>query len=60
MPSATSAMRALGDFHKAIEYHDEALALSREIGDRQGEGNHLGGLGIAYAAGRLPQGDRVP
>jgi tetratricopeptide (TPR) repeat protein len=33
---------------EAIEYHQQALAISRQIGDRRGEGNHLGNLGLAY------------
>ena len=41
------AYDSLGDFHKAIEHHDQALALSREV-DRRGEGRALGGLGNAY------------
>ncbi len=28
---------------------EQALAISREIGDRRGEGDHLGNLGLAYA-----------
>ena len=43
-----NAYHSLGDFHKAIEYHDQALALSREIGDRQGEGSTLCNLGAPY------------
>ena len=38
----------LSDNKKAIDYYEQALVISREIGDRQGEGNHLGNLGIAY------------
>jgi len=40
----------LGDARKAIEYHEQALVIDREIGDRRGEGNALGNLGLAYAA----------
>jgi len=36
--------------HKAIGYYERQLAIAREIEDRQGEGNALGNLGIAYAA----------
>ena len=35
---------------RAIEYYEQALLISREIGDRRGEGHWLGNLGIAYAA----------
>jgi tetratricopeptide (TPR) repeat protein len=38
----------LGFVKKAIEYHEQALKISREIGDRRGEGNRLGNLGSAY------------
>ncbi|MBW4493294.1 MAG: tetratricopeptide repeat protein [Oscillatoria princeps RMCB-10] len=41
---------SLGDFEKAIEYHEVHLAISREIKDRQGESNSLGNLGIAYSS----------
>jgi tetratricopeptide (TPR) repeat protein len=34
---------------KAIEYHEQALIISREIGDRRGEGADLGNLGLAYS-----------
>ena len=34
---------------RAIEYYEQALVISREIGDRRGEGTALGNLGIAYA-----------
>jgi len=39
----------LGEAHKAIEFHEQALTIVREIGDRRGEGNALGNLGSAYA-----------
>ena len=39
----------LGETRKAIEYYEQALTISREIGDRRGEGADLGNLGLAYA-----------
>ena len=39
----------LGEARKAIEYHEQARVIDREIGDRCGEGADLGNLGIAYA-----------
>ena len=39
----------LGYVRKAIEYYEQALKISKEIGDRRGEGNRLGNLGIAYS-----------
>ncbi len=38
----------LGEVQKAIEYHQQALKISREIGDRGMEGSALGNLGNAY------------
>ncbi len=34
---------------KAIEYYQQALRITREIGDRHGEGNHLGNIGDVYS-----------
>jgi len=42
------AYAALGQPGKAIEYYEQALKISHEIGNRRGEGNSLGNLGIAY------------
>ena len=33
---------------KSIEYFEQALQISRKIGDRRGESNHLTNLGLAY------------
>jgi tetratricopeptide (TPR) repeat protein len=33
---------------QAIEYYKQQLDITREIGDRQGEGNAFSGLGVAY------------
>ncbi len=38
----------MGEIRSAIEYHEKALTIDREIGDRGGEGRDLGGLGTAY------------
>ena len=43
-----SACSGLGQYHRAIEYHTQALAISQEIGDQQGEGTRLCNLGIAH------------
>jgi tetratricopeptide (TPR) repeat protein len=43
-----NAYRALGQYKRAIEYQEQSLAITREIGDRSGEANSLGNLGIAY------------
>ena len=39
----------LGDTHKAIKLHEQALVIKRQIGDRQGQGNSLGNLANAYS-----------
>src|ERR671932_1279481 len=44
------AYRNLGDYAKAIEYHQQCLAIAREIKDRKGEGQSLANLGVAYHA----------
>jgi len=36
----------LGQVEKAIEYYEQALVISKEIGDKRGEGNRLGNLGV--------------
>ena len=38
----------LGSYSKAIDFYQQALIISRDIGDRGGEGNALGNLGLAY------------
>ena len=42
------AYYSLGDFRKAIEYHKRHLKISKEVGDRAGEGRAYGNLGNAY------------
>ncbi len=39
---------SLGQFQRAIDYHQQDLEIAREIGNRQWEGTSLGGLGQAY------------
>ncbi|KAL9963813.1 hypothetical protein ACROYT_G027358 [Oculina patagonica] len=39
---------SLGDFKKAIEYHERHLKIAKEVGDRAGEGKSYGNLGNAY------------
>ena len=38
----------LSDARRAIGYYEQAVAISREIGDRGGEGYDLGNMGNAY------------
>lgn len=48
------AHRNLGNLDKTIELYEQRLRLAREIGDRRGEGNALGGLGnVALNRGDL-------
>ncbi|CAH3184240.1 unnamed protein product [Porites lobata] len=42
------AYHNLGDFRKAIEYHERHLRISKEVGDRAGEGIAYCNLGNAY------------
>ena len=39
---------SLGSYTKAIEYHEQSLAITREIKNRDGEGSALEDLGNAY------------
>ena len=43
-----NAYRPLGDYRKAIEYHEKCLKIAIEIGDRGGEGRAYGILGNTY------------
>jgi tetratricopeptide (TPR) repeat protein len=45
----------LGQPQRAIEFHEQHLAIAREVGDRAGEGRALGNLGNAYADLGQPQ-----
>ena len=40
--------RSVGDYQKAIEYHEKRLKIAKAIGDRAGEGRAYGNLGNAY------------
>jgi tetratricopeptide (TPR) repeat protein len=42
------AYQILGSFSKALENHKEHQAISKEVGDRAGEGIAYGNLGRAY------------
>ncbi len=39
---------SISEYQKAIEYHEQYLAIARKIGDRRGEGISLESLGLAY------------
>ena len=43
------AYKNLGQVKKAIEYHEQALVIAKDIGDRRNEGIWLGSLGLAYS-----------
>ena len=43
-----SAYQSLGQYQRAINFHQQSLEIEREIGDRGSEANSLGNLGIAY------------
>ena len=43
---------SLGEYQNAKEYHEKALAIAIEIGDRRGEGTTYGNLGnVFYSLG---------
>ena len=42
-----NAYQCLGNFQKAIEYHEKQLKIAKEVGDRSGEGQAYGNLGSA-------------
>ncbi|GGA00700.1 tetratricopeptide repeat protein [Okeania sp. KiyG1] len=42
------AYDTLGEYEKAINYHQQYLQIAGETGDRSGEGAALGNLGITY------------
>ncbi len=44
------AHAALGETRRAIEFYQQALVITREFGDRRGEGVHLSNLGSAHVA----------
>ena len=47
---------SLGDARKAMDYHEQALVVSREIGDRRGEGNALFNSALAHdSLGNCPE-----
>jgi tetratricopeptide (TPR) repeat protein len=46
---AQTYRRGNKDLDRAVEYHQQALALYRQIGDRRGEAEALGGLGTIFA-----------
>jgi tetratricopeptide (TPR) repeat protein len=43
-----TAYKNLGEYRRAIDYHENHLAIASEIGDQRGKGQALGNLGIAY------------
>jgi len=51
------AYRNLGQYERAIDFHEQSLAIAREIGDQVGEAYALGNLGNAFA--NLGQDDRA-
>jgi tetratricopeptide (TPR) repeat protein len=42
------AYDSLSEYNRAIEFHQQALEISRKTADRNGEANSLGNLGNAY------------
>jgi tetratricopeptide (TPR) repeat protein len=48
LTSLGNAYKSLGEYQKAIEFHQQSLAITREIGDRGGEAYSYGNLGNVY------------
>ncbi|WP_199311592.1 tetratricopeptide repeat protein [Anabaena subtropica] len=48
LTSLGNAYFSLGEYQRAIEFHQQSLEISREIGERNGEAVSLGNLGNAY------------
>ncbi|MBP0000448.1 MAG: tetratricopeptide repeat protein, partial [Cyanobacteria bacterium SID2] len=48
LTSLGNAYHSLGQFQRSIEFYQQSLDISREIGNRQGEAASLGNLGNAY------------
>ena len=46
--SLGNAHQSLGEYRKAIEYHEKHLKIAIEIGDKRGEGASYGNLGNAH------------
>ena len=43
-----NAYKMLGDFHKAISYQERHLQITKQVGDKAGEGESYGNL-ILYS-----------
>ncbi|MCA2618359.1 MAG: tetratricopeptide repeat protein, partial [Microcystis sp. M110S1] len=48
LTSLGNVYNSLGEYQKAIEFHQQSLAITREIGDRGGEGKSYNNLGNVY------------
>ncbi len=48
LTSLGNAYDSLGEYQKAIEFHQQSLAIDREIGDRGGEAKSYNNLGNVY------------
>jgi len=48
-----NAYHSLGDFRKAIEYHERHLKIAKEVGDRAGEGRSFANLGTLLTVSEI-------
>ena len=39
---------SLGRYEQALDYYQKALAIAKDIGDREGEGTRLNNIGSVY------------
>jgi tetratricopeptide (TPR) repeat protein len=52
-----NAYQSLGEYQRAIDFHQQSLEITRQIGDRRGEALTLQNLGVAYQkSGRVREG----
>ncbi|MDF5725606.1 MAG: CHAT domain-containing protein, partial [Rhizonema sp. PD37] len=54
-----NAYNNLGDYKKAIDYHNQQLAIARAIGDRLGESHSLNNLGLTHLHSANPKAAEV-
>ena len=50
MGNLARAYHSTGHYQQAITYHEQAIAVARQVEDRSGEGRNLGSLALNYTA----------
>jgi CHAT domain-containing protein len=55
-----NAYDSLGDYQKAIDFHQQSLAITKQIGDKAGEGLALNNFGVTlFKSGQLAEAEKV-